>query len=35
MEVGRQKWIDKAMAQTEKLKALVNSLVTLGSLTVA
>lgn len=30
MEVGRQKWIDKAMAQTEKLKALVNSLVTLA-----
>ena len=30
MEVGKQKWIDKAMAQTEKLKALVNSLVTLA-----
>lgn len=30
MEVGRQKWIDKAKAQTEKLKELVNSLVTLS-----
>ncbi len=30
MEVGKQKWIDKAMSQTEKLKALVNSLVTLA-----
>ena len=30
MEVGRQKWIDKAQAQTEKLKELVNSLVTLS-----
>ncbi len=30
MEVGKQKWIDKAMVQTEKLKALVNSLVTLA-----
>ncbi len=30
MDVGRQKWIDKAMAQTEKLKNLVNSLVTLS-----
>ncbi|WP_295857487.1 ATP-binding protein [uncultured Oscillibacter sp.] len=30
MEVGRQKWIDKAQAQTEKLGALVNSLVTLS-----
>ncbi|MBQ6264793.1 MAG: HAMP domain-containing histidine kinase [Clostridia bacterium] len=30
MEVGKQKWIDKAVAQTEKLKNLVNSLVTLA-----
>ncbi len=30
MEVGKQKWIDKAKAQTEKLKDLVNSLVTLS-----
>ena len=30
MEVGRQKWIDKAQAQAEKLTALVNSLVTLS-----
>ena len=30
MDVGPQKWIDKARAQTEKLKALVNSLVTLS-----
>jgi signal transduction histidine kinase len=30
MEVGKQKWIDKAGAQTEKLKNLVNSLVTLA-----
>ena len=30
MEVGEQKWIDKAQAQTEKLKELVNSLVTLS-----
>mgnify|MGYP004477931813 FL=1 len=30
MEVGKQKWIDKAQAQTEKLTALVNSLVTLS-----
>ncbi len=29
METGQQKWIDKARAQTEKLKDLVNSLVTL------
>ena len=29
MEVGQQKWIDKAQAQTEKLKELVQSLVTL------
>ena len=32
MEVGRQKWIDKAMAQNEKLKALVEQLVTLSRL---
>ena len=30
MEVGPQKWIDKARAQTEKLRALVDSLVTLS-----
>lgn len=30
MEIGRQKWIDKARLQTEKLKDLVNSLVTLS-----
>lgn len=30
METGKQKWIDKAQAQTEKLKNLVNSLVTLS-----
>ena len=30
METGKQKWIDKAQAQTEKLKDLVNSLVTLS-----
>ena len=30
METGKQKWIDKAAAQTEKLKDLVNSLVTLS-----
>ena len=30
MEVGRQKWIDKARTQTEKLTSLVNSLVTLS-----
>ena len=30
MEVGPQKWIDKARGQTEKLTALVNSLVTLS-----
>lgn len=30
MEAGQQKWIDKARAQTEKLTALVNSLVTLS-----
>ena len=32
MEVGRQKWIDKAVAQTDKLTDLVNSLVTLSKL---
>lgn len=30
METGKQKWIDKAQAQNEKLKDLVNSLVTLS-----
>lgn len=30
METGKQKWIDKAMAQTERLRDLVNSLVTLS-----
>ncbi len=30
MEVGKQKWIDKAKAQCDKLKDLVNSLVTLS-----
>lgn len=30
MEVGKHKWIDKAVAQTEKLAQLVNSLVTLS-----
>lgn len=30
METGKQKWLDKAMTQTEKLKDLVNSLVTLS-----
>ena len=30
METGKQKWIDKAMSQTEKLKNLVNSLVKLS-----
>ena len=30
MDVGRQKWIDKALGQTEKLTELVNSLVTLS-----
>lgn len=30
MEVGRQKWIDKAQSQTEKLTQLVNALVTLS-----
>ena len=32
MEVGRQKWIDKAKGQTEKLTELVNSLVTLSKM---
>lgn len=32
MEVGAQKWIDKAVAQTDKLADLVNSLVTLSKL---
>ncbi len=30
MEVGKQKWIDKALAQTDKLTELVNGLVTLA-----
>lgn len=30
METGQQKWIDKARAQTDKLKKLVNSLITLS-----
>ena len=30
MENGKQKWIDKAQAQTEKLTSLVNSLVALS-----
>lgn len=30
MEVGKQKWIDKATAQTDKLTDLINSLVTLS-----
>lgn len=30
MEIGKQKWIDKATSQTERLKDLVNSLVTLS-----
>lgn len=30
METGKQKWIDKAQTQTEKLTALVNALVTLS-----
>lgn len=30
METGKQKWIDKAISQTERLKNLVNSLVTLS-----
>ncbi len=30
METGKQKWIDKAVLQTERLKDLVNSLVTLA-----
>ncbi|MBR2590594.1 MAG: HAMP domain-containing histidine kinase [Clostridia bacterium] len=32
MEVGKQKWIDKAKAQCEKLKDLVDSLVTLAKM---
>ncbi len=32
MEMGRQKWIDKAQAQTEKLSELVNDMVTLARL---
>lgn len=32
MEVGKQKWIDKAKAQTEKLGELVNSLVALAKM---
>ena len=32
MEVGKQKWIDKTKAQCEKLKALVDSLVTLAKM---
>lgn len=32
METGKQKWIDKAITQTERLKELVNSLVTLSRL---
>ena len=32
MEVGKQKWIDKAKAQCDKLKELVNSLVTLSKM---
>ena len=32
METGKQKWIDKARTQTEKLKELVNSLVTLSQM---
>lgn len=32
MEVGEQKWIDKAKSQTEKLTELVNSLVTLSKM---
>lgn len=32
MDVGHQKWIDKALAQTEKLTELVSSLVTLSRL---
>ena len=30
METGKQKWIDKALAQTEKMTELVNSMVTLS-----
>lgn len=32
MEVGQQKWLDKAQAQTEKMSELVNDLVTLARL---
>lgn len=32
MDIGKQKWIDKARAQTEKLTELVNSLVTLSKM---
>ena len=32
MEVGKQKWIDKAVAQTDKLTELINSLVALSKL---
>ncbi len=32
MEVGRQKWIDKAQDQTEKMSDLINSLVTLSKM---
>lgn len=32
METGKNKWIDKSQAQTEKLKDLVNSLVTLSKM---
>lgn len=32
MDVGKQKWIDKAKAQTEKLKELVNELVSLAKM---
>lgn len=32
METGKQKWIDKAKGQTEKLKDLVGSLVTLSKM---
>ena len=32
MEVGKQKWIDKSVAQTDKLTDLINSLVTLSRL---
>ena len=32
MESGENKWIDKSLAQTEKLRDLVNSLVSLSRL---